>query len=252
MFMLIGVAEKAGSGVDKIRRGWASQHWRSPMIREQFQPDRVSWRLPMHSLIPDDSLARLKDLIGTTLDDFNKDEIQALVTADLEGIVDNARLREICLLHTTDVTRLLQGLVAKGVLTQEGQGRWTRYRLANTKKSQYNGVVSKHKEEVSEHKPDSSEHKPDSSEHNDELLAIAEPVRSKHRVKPDRMEQILLELCRKRWLTRNQLASLIDRHPDGLRQRFLNPMVTHGLLKLRYPNKPNRADQAYTAVIPPE
>jgi ATP-dependent DNA helicase RecG len=38
MFMLIGAAEKAGSGVDKMRRGWASQHWRSPILREQVQP----------------------------------------------------------------------------------------------------------------------------------------------------------------------------------------------------------------------
>lgn len=60
------------------------------------------------------------------------------------------------------------------------------------------------------------------------------------------MEGIILELCRSRWLTRSELAELLERHPDGLRQRFLNPMVGHGLLRLRYPDKPNRADQAYT------
>lgn len=27
---------------------------------------------------------------------------------------------------------------------------------------------------------------------------------------------------------------------------FLSPMVTHGLLRLRHPDKPNLADQAYT------
>ena len=48
----------------------------------------------------------------------------------------------------------------------------------------------------------------------------------------------------------DELAELLDRHPDGLRQRFLNPMVGHGLLRLRYPDKPNRADQAYTADAP--
>ncbi|MEY6433577.1 Fic family protein [Thioalkalicoccus limnaeus] len=60
------------------------------------------------------------------------------------------------------------------------------------------------------------------------------------------MEKILLNLCENRWLTRNQLAELLTRHPDGLRQRFLTPMVEHGLLRLRYPDKPNRTDQAYT------
>jgi len=135
MFMLIGAAEKAGSGVDKMRRGWASQHWRSPMVREQVQPDRVCWRLPMVSLIPEESLVRLEELFGKKFSKFNKNEVQALVTADVEGVVDNSRMRQICTIHAADVTRLLQGLVAKGALVQEGQGRWSRYRLPETSHS---------------------------------------------------------------------------------------------------------------------
>ena len=70
MFTMMGAAEKAGSGVDKIRRGWSSQHWRSPMIRERMQPDRVLWILPMMSLIPEESLARLKQRFGTKFQKF--------------------------------------------------------------------------------------------------------------------------------------------------------------------------------------
>lgn len=91
MFMLIGAAEKAGSGVDKMRRGWASQHWRLPIVREQAQPDRVTWRLPMVSLIPETSLYRLKNIFGSQFNRFSKHEVQALVTADVEGTVDNVR-----------------------------------------------------------------------------------------------------------------------------------------------------------------
>ncbi len=261
MFMLIGAAEKAGSGVDKMRRGWASQHWRSPMLREQVQPDRVFWRLPMVSLIPEESRARLEGYFGKEFNRLSKDEVLALVTADVEANVDNARMRQICTLHAADVTRLLQGLVAKGALVQEGQGRWTRYRLAAPESSLHSDVDSEHKATDSEHKATDSEHKATDSEHkatdsehkatdsghNSDLLAIAAPARSQQRLSPGRMEQLLLELCHGRWLTRSQLAGLLDRHPDGLRQRFLNPMVAHGLLRLRYPDKPNRADQAYTA-----
>jgi len=64
------------------------------------------------------------------------------------------------------------------------------------------------------------------------------------------MERIILELCQGRWLNRTDLAELLDRNPDGLRSRFLTPMVAHGHLRLRYPDKPNRADQAYTAGQP--
>ena len=158
--MMIGLGEKAGSGVDKIRRGWASQHWRSPKITDQLQPDRVKWVLPMVSLIPDDSLARLKDLFGATLNQFSELEIQALVTADLESAVDNARMRQITGAHPAEMTAVLQGLVGKAALIQEGYGRWTRYRLPAR-----SGSV--HKPGDSVHKPGDSVHKPDDSVHKD-------------------------------------------------------------------------------------
>ena len=113
MFSMIGAAEKAGSGVDKIRMGWASQHWRSPVIREQMQPDRVLWGLPMISLIPEESLNRLKSIFEATFTNFDKLEIQALVTADIEKYVDNIRMRQITGKHPADITKLLQGLVEK-------------------------------------------------------------------------------------------------------------------------------------------
>lgn len=136
MFMYIGVAEKAGSGIDRIRQGWQSQHWRSPTVREQFQPDRVQWTLPMVSLIPEDSLGRLRARFGSTFSSCTPHEVQALVTAELEGFVDNAGLRQLTQGHSSDMTRVLQGLVTKGMLTQEGFGRWTRYHLPDLAQSE--------------------------------------------------------------------------------------------------------------------
>ena len=64
MFLMIGGGEKAGSGIDKIRQGWRAQHWRLPIIREQVQPDRVNVVLPMVSLLPEESLQRLRSRFG--------------------------------------------------------------------------------------------------------------------------------------------------------------------------------------------
>jgi len=253
MFMLIGAAEKAGSGVDKMRKGWASQHWRLPMVWEQVQPDRVYWRLPMISLIPEASLVRLDRLFGRKFKQFNPNEVQALVTADIEGTVDNARMRQFCAIHAVDITRLLQGLVAKGALVQEGQARWTRYRLSEGIHSVHTDAGSLHKAAGSLHKAAGSLHNGVGSLHNgvgslhsSELLAVAAPARQQKRLPPSEMEQVLLQLCRGRWLTRHELSVLVNRNSESLRQRFLNPMIEHGLLQLRYPDKPNRADQAYT------
>jgi ATP-dependent DNA helicase RecG len=144
-------------------------------------------------------------------------------------------MRQITGGHAADMTKLLQTLVAKRALNQEGQGRWTRYRLP---------VLAD-----SLHKPGHSLHKVDHSLHNGELLAIAAPALNQQRLSPKEMEKILLELCKDRWLTRNEIATLVHRNPESLRQRYINPMVEHGLLRLRYPEKPNRTDHAYTTVI---
>lgn len=48
---MIGVAEKAGSGTDKIMKGWRKANWRSPKIEEKQQPDKVVLVMPMESLL---------------------------------------------------------------------------------------------------------------------------------------------------------------------------------------------------------
>ena len=129
MFQLIGAGDKAGSGIDKIRRGWVSQQWRSPTVSETTQPDRVKFVLPLVSLIPPESETRLRKLFASDYDTFSPIEVQALVTADLEGEVSNGRLQLIRMEHPVELTKVLQGLASRGFLDQIGQKRQTSYRL---------------------------------------------------------------------------------------------------------------------------
>jgi ATP-dependent DNA helicase RecG len=246
MFNLIGAAEKAGSGVDKILRGWESQHWRSPLVREQMQPDRVQWILPMISLIPQESLDRLQKSFKERFSNFTSLDVQALVTADLEGVVDNARMCQITGRHTSDMTKLLKNLVCKGALVQEGQGRWTQYRLADTFDSIHKDINSIHKDGNSIHKDGNTVHREELTADNMQILAqIAKPAIENHRLSPTQMKQIIIALLGNQWLTRIQLGKLLSRNPDGLRSRFLTPMVDDGFLEYRYPDKPNHTNQAY-------
>lgn len=249
MFTMIGAAEKAGSGVDKILMGWSSQHWRSPIVREQMQPDRVQWILPMVSLIPDESLVRLKKRFGAEFARLSQLEIHALVTADIEGCVSNARMRLITNEHPADVTKHLQNLVSRGFLTQDGQGRWTQYYISSFD-SIHSEVYSVHKEDHSVHKEIYSVHKEEISDDQwYELTKLAETARVNKRLPPKEIESLILQLCQDFWLTRRQISDLVQRNPDGLRSRFLTSMVQHNLLRLRYPDKPNRTDQAYRTGI---
>jgi ATP-dependent DNA helicase RecG len=230
MFTMIGAAEKAGSGVDKIMTGWKSQHWQSPIIKERVQPDRVQWILPMVSLIPNESLDRLKNQFGEKFLKLDHLEVQVLVTADVEGSVNNSRMRQITNKHPADITKLLQNLVGRGFLTQDGQGRWTQYFLPSDSDSI-------HKEEISD-------------DQWRELTKIAQDLTLDNRLSPEEMGSLILRLCQGHWLTRIQISDLVRRNPIALGSRFLTPMVKEGRLELRYPDKPNRTDQAYRTASP--
>lgn len=145
---------------------------------------------------------------------FDPNEVQALVTAEIEGEVDNLRVRQICNIHPADATMLLQALVTKDALVRDGHGRWSRYRLSHTGDSLHN-------EGKSEHNEGKSEHNEGKSEHNAAIQAIAEQVQNRRRLTRDETEQIIMELCDGRWLTKSELAKLLYRNPDGVRQRIL-------------------------------
>ncbi len=262
IFTLIGAAERAGSGIDKIRTGWESQHWRLPSVRERTRPDRVIWVLPMVSLIPEESLDRLKKQFSSKFSKLDQFEVQALVTADIEKYVNNARMRQITGLHPAEVTSLLQGLVSRGFLCQNGQCRWTNYQLPrridslhNEGYSLHNASHSLHNASHSLHNASHSLHNASHSLHNDDysqeteqwtnLENLALPAIKSRRLPPQEMEKLILRLCKDQWLTRHQICILLNRNPDGILSRFLTPMVEHKLLMLRYPDKPNRTDQAY-------
>jgi ATP-dependent DNA helicase RecG len=248
MFSLLGYGEKAGSGFDKIRQGWASQNWRLPIIEETLRPDRVRLVLPMVSLLPEDSMERIKGRFGTKFKKLSPLELQALVTADLEGGVSNLRMRQICSEHPTELTRLLQGLVGRGFLEQDGRGRGTTYRLPGPADSSHSVSDSLHKENSSHKMPVDSSHKLEklSEKELTTLKSIAAPAFAGLRLPPEETRKIILGLCRGRYLTANDLAELMHRNPNGLRNRFLTPLVEEGLLVRKYSAEPNRPDQAYT------
>jgi len=254
MFLMIGGGEQAGSGVDKIRSGWRSRHWRAPLISTQSQPDRVQLALPMVSLIPKATLVHLRERFGTRMDTLKSPEVQALATADLEGSVSNARLQELLADHPVEISRMLSRLCEQGYLISDNRRRWTTYRIVPPTEAQ----SSSHLPPDSSHLPGDSSHLAEDSSHlekqlsllplkEEELHELAESVAGRGKVSPEEMQKVIGLLCKGRFLTAEELATQLKRTPSNLRNRYLTPMVTVGLLKLRYPESPNRPGQAYTA-----
>ncbi|HAO09154.1 MAG TPA: AAA family ATPase [Chryseobacterium sp.] len=143
MFLMIGGAEKAGSGVSKIMQGWQYAHWRNPYIIIESQPDRIILELPMFSILPDETLNDLRHLFGEQIDALGKDELTILAACHIEGEISNSRLQYMLDKHRTDITRTLQDLCKQGYLLSDNKGRWTIYHL-NTKYSQENHLDKEH------------------------------------------------------------------------------------------------------------
>ena len=156
-----------------------------------------------------------------------------------------------------DLTRILQGLVGREFLEQVGQKRGTSYRLPGRTadvlgKPPEEGVIL-HKQLDIPHKDEGFPHKPEEplpgAEVDPVLLEIAKPAQEKKRLPPLDTQRIILELCEGRHLTVKQIASLLRRHPDGVRDRFLTQMVENGQLHMLFPGEPKRPGQAYTSHI---
>lgn len=254
MFLMVGGGEQAGSGADKIRTGWRSRHWRAPLIGLQVQPDRMKLTLPMVSLIPEATSAHLRQMFGTRFDALAPVEVQALATAEIEGSVSNARLQELLTDHPVDISRMLMGLCGRKFLRSDNRRRWTRYRLfgpAATDSSTSQGGLPHlerdlpHSERGLPHFAQDLSNSPFNLQ--ESLRSMAAPVAQKRRAPAREVSAVIVQLCQGRFLSAELLARHLNRNTKALHNRYLSPMVKKGLLRLRYPEAPNRPDQAYTA-----
>lgn len=261
MFLLIGGGEKAGSGADKIRSGWKSRHWRAPRIEIREEPDRVALILPMVSLIPPVAIDKIKALFGPRVDALSPVAIQALATAALEGSVSNRRLQDLVVDHPVDISRTLSRLCAEGFLDSDNRRRWTTYCLVGPAEGAASAAAGPPPgaPDAARATPDASVGTPDAirgtpdvlEEATADMLAtlapIAAQVADRQRAPRDLMESVIVQLCRKRFLTPAQLATLLRRNPERLRAHYLTPLTRDGRLRMRFPEAANRPDQAYTS-----
>ena len=129
MFQLVGYGDHAGSGIPKIYRNWAGQHWRRPALYQVPQPEQTLMELRMTSLLPAEAVAELEARFGARFAALGELERLALVTAAADGVLNHARLREMSTDHSTDITKRLSRLVRDGFLVPDGIGRGMVYCL---------------------------------------------------------------------------------------------------------------------------
>ena len=131
MFMEIGAAEKAGSGVDKILTGWHSANWRSPILKTKTRPDKVELTMMLESLLDEHTTEKLSKMFGTDIFGIGQERLLVLNAACTDGYVTNESLRVILNIHKGEIADLLKEMCNKRLLKSKGYGRGTRYYLAS-------------------------------------------------------------------------------------------------------------------------
>ncbi|QTN27046.1 putative DNA binding domain-containing protein [Rhodoferax sp. AJA081-3] len=267
MFQLVGYGDHAGSGLPKIYRNWAGQHWRRPVLHELREPEQTLMELRMSSLVPDEVLVDLRAHFGVHFESLPELARLALITASAEGVVNHARMRDVSTDHPADITKMLAGLVRDGLLATKGTGRGMEYFLPW--QSQAVSIVFEAGGEVGvppelDGKPPEFESKPpelggsppefgtyldwksipDSLK--SELLSLAEPVANRGKVNAPVLRDAILALCQGRFLGLRVLAHALQRDSDDLRKRTLTPMVQEGVLRAAY-TAARDPRQAYTS-----
>ena len=267
LFQLVGYGDHAGSGLPKIYKNWAGQHWRRPVLYELAEPEQTLMELRMSSLVPEQAVAELEGHLGSRFRALPELARLALITTCTEGSVNHARLREISTVHPADITKMLAGLVRDGLLVSDGAGRGMVYFLPWQKQCAIllfdagdqlreadSPVISP---ELSAITPELSAITPElTAPHLDwsallpelqtMLVEMALPVSKRTRVPPSVLQETVLRLCGGRYLGLRVLAKVLQRDPDDLRKRTLIPMVKAGALKTAFAAL-NDPRQAYAA-----
>lgn len=230
MFSLLGVAEKAGSGTDKIMKGWRETNWRTPKIEEQQEPDKVVLTMPMELFLSDEAKTKLTDKFGILIvNSFDHNVLSVLAMASDEGYVTNNRLRYSLNLHKSEITEILKQMTQKGLLVSKGYGRGMRYLLPTNsldvlKEERTNMATS------------------DSKYGNLKDTNVATSIKKK--MSRDELQELIRQNCQE-WISLDELATVIGRKAKYLRNQIMPIMVASKIIQMMYPTNPNHPQQRY-------
>ena len=263
MFMLIGRAEKSGSGVDKIMAGWDELHWSKPYLKLEEHPNRVKLILPMFHILPEQVMANLQKQFPT-IGELTSNELTVLTFCSVEGCISNNRLQYILKLHPTDITFLLKGLVERGYLESDNKRRWANYHIKGEKVATSDQKVATSNQKVatsktkkvatsdqkvatSDQKVATSDQKVDTSKTKkvDTSDQKVDTSKTKKNLRKKDLEEEILKLCNNRFRKKDELASLLGKSENYLKDKFIYRMQREGKLEPYFPLTPNHPEQAY-------
>ena len=65
---------------------------------------------------------------------------------------------------------------------------------------------------------------------------------------PERVRDLVVELCQRRPWRADELALLLQRNPESIRQNYLRPLLAQKRIAMTLPDTPHSPQQAYRSV----
>lgn len=126
-------------------------------------------------------------------------------------------------------------MVERGYLESDNKRRWANYHIKGEKVATSNQKVATSKTKkvaTSDQKVDTSDQKVDTS-------------KTKKNLRKKDLEEEILKLCNNRFRKKDELASLLGKSENYLKDKFIYRMQREGKLEPYFPLTPNHPEQAY-------
>lgn len=263
-------AETKGSGVRVMREMCERAGLAPPLFESDRGRDQFVVRLFFHHFLGPADLEWLGQFRSLQLSDA---DARALVVAREVGALDNQTYREINKVDTLAASHALKRLRDAGLFTQKGRGSATWYQptaklLSAPKEAAEAAIQGSNLEPLSSDR-DSLSSNPraltsDSASQDGSQDRLRDQSRVRllnelpgalaarvgalgHRRPPQEIQELVIALCKERAWRAEELASLLDRNAETVRQNYLRPLLRSNRIVMTNPEKPNDPEQAYRA-----
>lgn len=269
-------AETKGSGIRVMREAMEQAGLSPPLFESNRGEDQFVARYLFHHFLDSSDLtwlAQFKDL------HLSNDDARALVFVREAGAIDNAAYRGLVKVDTLAASGALRRLRDAGLLSQRGRGSATYYvptdllatraiagesgppETSTSGTPAESGLSSKLPSLSSNLLGLSSNSDPLASKQSTdldadkrrallnelpgELAAKIGAIGQRH--PPQEVRDLVVALCRERDWRVEELAVLLRRNSEHVRQNYLRPLIREGRLVMTRPDEPHSPQQAYRA-----
>jgi ATP-dependent DNA helicase RecG len=251
-------AETKGAGIRVIRRLMDEAGLVPPIFESDRDADLFTVTFFFHHFLEESDWTWLGGFKDFHLD---TEEARALVFVRDNGKISNAAYRDLNKVDTLPASLHLRRLKGLGLLEQMGKkGPGTFYvgsSAFNKTLGQESTTQTQDSAAKAPESPPLRQESPPLRQESQRLSGPDLPLDLRERIKnlgergmPSEIRAIVVELCTLGPLSSEELARTLHRDATTLVRKHLKPLVENGRLRFLYPDKPNRPDQKYLAIIP--